>query len=205
MYNKYLNFKLLKKNDFIELCADEICILENKEEDFIFEYKKPNCLMEIINRKLSLFDLRKYYILTLKVSLPNRITDYKKIWKLAGFETPGIYDGSYNCANERVYFGICKDYLPYFNSTQVNIVLLYLPDNFEFSFEEVIQVFKKNDFSSYHEEQNLIKTLNCLQKTINRAIVVYEFPNQAKVYVLGQGVENKFSYKDLPKMEIIER
>ena len=205
MYNKYLNFKLSKKKDFIELCADEICILENKEEDIIFEYKKPNCLMEIINRKLSLFDLHKYYILTLKISSPNRITDYKRIWKLAGFETPGIYDGSYNCANERVYFGIYKDFLPYFNSTQINIVLLYLPDNFKFSFKEVIQVFEKNGFVSYHEEQNLIKTLACLQKSINHAIVVYEFPKQAKVYVFGQGVENEFSCKDLPIAEIIEK
>lgn len=205
MYNKYLNFKLLKRNDLVELSADEICVLENKEDDFIFQSKKPDCLMGIVNKKLSLFNLNKYYICTLNVSSPDRLTDHKKIWKLAGFEKPGIYDGSYNCEKERIYFGIFKDFLPGFTNDQVNIILLYLATGIEGYFDKIVYALEKNGFRSYQEKQSLIDTLNCLQKAVDHSIVVYEFPKQAKVYVLGQGVENKFSYNDLPKGEITEK
>lgn len=72
-------------------------------------------------------------------------------------------------------------------------------------FDKIVYVLEKNGFRSYQEKQSLIDTLNCLQKAVDRSIVVYEFPKQAKVYVLGQGVENKFSYNDLPKGEITEK
>lgn len=88
MYNKYLNFKLLKRNDLVELSADEICVLENKEDDFIFQSKNPDCLMDIVNKKLSLFNLNKYYICTLKVSSPDRLTDHKKIGNWRDLRSP---------------------------------------------------------------------------------------------------------------------
>ena len=204
MYNIYSNFKLSKNKDLVEICADEICSLENKDDDFVFEYKRPRCLMEIVNKKLSLFNLRKYYILTLKVSMPNRLTDYKKIWGLAGFAKHGIYDGSYDCADGRIYFGVYEGNLPQFNNDQVNIILLCLPYDLKYSFNDVIRILAKNVFGSSQSEQELLKTLQCLQKTINQSIVVFEIPKQAKVYVLGRGVENGISCTDLPKSEIIE-
>ncbi len=35
----------------------------------------------------------------------SRITDYKKIWKLAGIP-PGFYDGAYTTSHGKMYFGI---------------------------------------------------------------------------------------------------
>lgn len=67
MYNKYFNFKLFKKQNFVGLSADEICVLEKEEDDFIFEYKKPDCLLDIIRKKLCFQNFEQYCICTLKV------------------------------------------------------------------------------------------------------------------------------------------
>ena len=204
MYSKYTNFRLLKKHNFVELNADEICVLENEADDSIFEYKKPCCLINIVNKKLSLSNLYGFHIVTLKVNSPNRITDYRKIWNLAGFAKQGLYDGNYNCIDGRIYLGVYKDELPSFMDDRVNIISLYLPVDVD-CFDNILHVFEVNGFTSYHEHRNLIKTLKDLQKSFAHSIVIFEFPKQAKVYVIGQGIENRFADSDIPKMEIIEK
>ena len=204
MYYKYFNFKLNKGKNIVELQADEICVLENIKDDTILGYKKPRCLMAIVNKKLSVSNINQYSIYILKKTVYNRITDYKKIWKLGGFEEKGLFDGYYDSENGRVYLGICKEKKANESNTFLYHVTLMVPSKIDFSFEQVFNVFKKNCFYVDKEKQVIIDTLFQLQKLIKNSIVIYEYPHRAEICIIGQHIESKFMFSDLPTSEIIE-
>lgn len=205
MYCKYFNFKLFRKKNFVEIKSDVECILESIEDDFIIEYQKPQFLIDIIHDKLSFCNCDQYYIYVLKVPCYNRITDYKKIWKLGGFTEKGLFDGYYDCKNERIYFGVSKGELPHTPNVSLDMVTLSVPNDTEFSIEKVFEVFKNNCFYTNKDKQEIIDTLTQLQCSVSNSIIIYEVPHQVEIYLFGHNIENKFNLSDLPTTEVIER
>lgn len=204
MYYKYHNFTLLKGKNFVILQADEECVLEKFEDDFNFGYKQCDLLKSIIYKKCLDQNYVQYHIYTLKTSLHNSLTDYKKIWKLGKFQQCGKFDGYYDLETARVYFGIGDGSELPFSNAFLNQVTLLVPIGEEICFLEIFNVFKENFFNSNLDENKIFEALKELQQKIRNSIAIYEFPHQAKIVILGQLVEEKFDVLDLPQTDIIE-
>ncbi len=186
------------------LQADEECVLEKIKDDSIFGYRQCNLLKSIIYKKLASINYVQYHIYTLKVSFHNCLTDYKKIWGLGGFQHRGKFDGYYDLGTERVYFGINDGSETPFSNCFLGQVVLLIPASEEVHYSEIFNIFKENFFCDNLNEKKILEILKVLQKKKENSIVIYEFPHQAKIVILGQAIEEKFNDSDLPQTDIIE-
>ena len=83
------------------------CIQFEKSDDESIPIGTPVLWDEALMLKIDIDKYRIYHICCIFVpnGMYSRITDYKKIWKLAGIP-PGFYDGAYTTSHGKMYFGI---------------------------------------------------------------------------------------------------
>ena len=83
------------------------CIQFEKSDDESIPIGTPVLWDEALMLKIDIDKYRIYHICCIFVpnGMYSRITDYKKIWKLAGIP-PGFYDGAYTTNHGKMYFGI---------------------------------------------------------------------------------------------------
>ena len=205
MLFEYYDFNIIKKGNFVRLSAQEHLILESAEDDNNLFHKRCGVLFELIQKKLSLDQYAIYNIYTLNVPSFNRITDHKKIWKLGGFETSGIFDGHYDCKDGRIYFGIfegCPSTVPH---PLVNQVAMYLPKGKRLNAELVFEFFAERQLNLSNANADSIEVLSFLQSAIEDSLLLYERPASTDIFLLGKDLELKFDSSDLPKTNIVER
>lgn len=204
MYSEYYNFKISKKKNTVKLSADVRCILETIEDDFIVTHTVPKCLTDIVDNKLFPFCYQTFNVCTLTVPYPNKVTDYKKIWKLCGFEKDGNYDGYYDCNIGRVYLGIYDGTLNKTEKTLPGTVRIYIPKDALLPNELIFNIFKKNCIELDLNKESVLDVLNDLQKLIKGSIIVYGDPYVTEVYVFGDRIEELFAFSDMPQDIIVE-
>ncbi len=205
MYYKYSNFQLDKGKNMIFIKADAVCVLENVKDDENIREADDNCLKNIIDRKIKLPDGKSYYIYILKVNNYNKITDYKKIWKLGNFIEKGVFDDFYDLKDERIYIGISeRNLLKNSNFYPLTEITLSCSGKSEIDLKKITSVLKSHHFSTYMTEKSVVEALTDLKDIFREATVIYKFPHCSKICVLRDGIQNEFSEDDLPKTEIIE-
>lgn len=205
VYYKYSNFQLDKEKNLVFIKADAVCVLENIKDDENIQEPKDNCLKNIVERKIKVLNSKRYYIYMLKVNDYNKITDYKKIWKLGNFTEKGIFDDFYDIKDGRIYIGISEKAL-YKNSNfyPLTEITLTCSEKSEIDLKKVTSVFKCHNFSINMTGKSVIETLTALKDIFKEATVIYKFPHCSKICVLRDDVQNEFFDNDLPKTEIIE-
>lgn len=207
MYYKYSNFQLDKGKNVIFIKADVVCVLENVKDDENIREADDNCLKNIIERKIKLLDDKSYYIYILKAKDYNKITDYKKIWKLGNFIEKGIFDDFYDLKDGRIYIGISeRNLLKNSNFYPLTEITLSCSGKSEIDLKKVTSVLKSHHFSTdmIMTEKSVVEALTDLKDIFKEATVIYKFPHCSKICVLRDGIQNEFSEDDLPKTEIIE-
>jgi len=207
MYYKYSNFQLDKGKNVIFIKADVVCVLENVKDDENIREADDNCLKNIIERKIKLLDDKSYYIYILKAKDYNKITDYKKIWKLGNFIEKGIFDDFYDLKDGRIYIGISeRNLLKNSNFYPLTEITLSCSGKSEIDLKKVTSVLKSHHFSTdmTMTEKSVVEALTDLKDIFKEATVIYKFPHCSKICVLRDGIQNEFSEDDLPKTEIIE-
>lgn len=207
MYYKYSNFQLDKGKNVIFIKADVVCVLENVKDDENIREADDNCLKNIIERKIKLLDDKSYYIYILKAKDYNKITDYKKIWKLGNFTEKGVFDDFYDLKDERIYIGISeRNLLKNSNFYPLTEITLSCSRKSEIDFKKITSVLKSHHFSTdmTMTEKSVVEALTDLKDIFKEATVIYKFPHCSKICVLRDGIQNEFSEDDLPKTEIIE-
>lgn len=205
VYYKYSNFQLDKGKNLIFIKADAICVLENIKDDENIREAEDNCLKDIVERKIKLLDSKSYYIYILKVNNYNKITDYKKIWKLGNFIEKGIFDDFYDLKDGRIYIGISeRNLLKNSNFYLLTEIILSCSGKSEIDLKKITSVLKSHNFSINMTEESVVEALTDLKNTFKEATVIYKFPHCSKICVLRDGIQNEFSDDDLPKTEIIE-
>lgn len=207
MYYKYSNFQLDKGKNVIFIKADVVCVLENVKDDENIREADDNCLKNIIERKIKLLDDKSYYIYILKAKDYNKITDYKKIWKLGNFIEKGIFDDFYDLKDGRIYIGISeRNLLKNSNFYPLTEITLSCSGKSEIDLKKVTSVLKSHHFSTdmTMTEKSVVEALTDLKDIFEEATVIYKFPHCSKICVLRDGIQNEFSEDDLPKTEIIE-
>lgn len=207
MYYKYSNFQLDKGKNVIFIKADVVCVLENVKDDENIREADDNCLKNIIERKIKLLDDKNYYIYILKAKDYNKITDYKKIWKLGNFIEKGIFDDFYDLKDGRIYIGISeRNLLKNSNFYPLTEITLSCSGKSEIDLKKVTSVLKSHHFSTdmTMTEKSVVEALTDLKDIFKEATVIYKFPHCSKICVLRDGIQNEFSEDDLPKTEIIE-
>ena len=207
MFYKYSNFQLDKGKNVIFIKADVVCVLENVKDDENIREADDNCLKNIIERKIKLLDDKNYYIYILKAKDYNKITDYKKIWKLGNFIEKGIFDDFYDLKDGRIYIGISeRNLLKNSNFYPLTEITLSCSGKSEIDLKKVTSVLKSHHFSTdmTMTEKSVVEALTDLKDIFKEATVIYKFPHCSKICVLRDGIQNEFSEDDLPKTEIIE-
>lgn len=183
-------FKIIKKNNFVELVNDDITsvYIENGKE--IVELKELAYLEKYICEKFNFAKFKKIILLMYLVPSGNFnvVTDKKGIWGLTG-QVEGIYQNTYLCGSGKVYFGITDN----FNEKSLNGVVInatvFMPTNSVISYENIFQIFATAKFdliSSSDEENNLLEKV---QKAIPNSIVLLNAGESIKLF--GDKIEKR--------------
>ena len=197
MYKLYKNFHLDKKSDHIKLSVEGIKVLEKEDDDFISDCKVPKFFDELIEKYLSLDNFHGYSIFTLCVSNHNKISDYKKIWKLGGYDKKGIYEGFYDTNNGRIYFGIVDTPTVDVSNILVDKIVFYIPQEKELPMYKIFDIFSRNSFTVKDNEKKFECVLSELQKLEKDSIVIYK--TQTELNIFGNLINQKFDVSAFPK------
>ena len=203
MYNIYNNFQLKKETNRVKLSADSLIVLENIEDDNFISIQFPKCLFNIFESKVQTNNYDIYNVYTLNIDKPTRITDYKKIWKLGGFDSDGLYDNYYEGDNGRIYFGISKNYPQFQKSILMGTVSILIPKEEHLPFDSIYNIFAINKYDIYFNNDKQDFVLSNLQKLINRAIIINKLSTSLNIY--GDNIDQKFDVSDLPFGDVVER
>lgn len=119
------------------------CIQFEKSDDESIPIGTPVLWDEALMLKIDIDKYRIYHICCIFVpnGMYSRITDYKKIWKLAGIP-PGFYDGAYTTSHGKMYFGITfgkgRDC---FTADTSNLMIL-VPEGSDFDAATLFEAFR---------------------------------------------------------------
>ena len=203
MYNIYNNFQLKKDKDRVQLSADSLFVLENIEDDNLISIHFPKCLLNIFESKVQTSNYDIYNVYTLNIDKPTRITDYKKIWKLGGFDSDGLYDNFYEGDNGRIYFGIKKNYPLFQKSVLMGTVSILVPKGDNLPFEIIYNIFAINKYDIFFNNEKHDFVLSSLQKLINQSILINKLSTSLNLY--GDNINQRFDLSDLPLGDVIEK
>lgn len=203
MYNIYNNFQLKKDNNFVKVSADSLLVLENIEDENCIDIHFPKFLLNLLESKVQTKNYDIYNVYTLNIDKPTRITDYKKIWKLGGFDSEGLYDNFYEGDNGRIYFGISKNHPKFNKSVWMGTVSILMPKEDNLPFDIIYNIFAlyKFDICFNNEKQDFV--LSNVQKKINKAIIINKLSTSLNIY--GDNIDQRFELSDLPLSDVIER
>jgi hypothetical protein len=205
MYNAYNNFQLSKENDRVKISCDSLLVLESKEDDEMISIKFPKCLHNLFESKFPTDKYDIYNVYTLKVANPNKITDYKKIWELGGFDTDGLYDNLYDVDGGRIYFDITKN----IHSLIVVFgweIFQYYYLNIILPFEDIFNLFVRNKYDISFKKEMHDYFLSSLQKLIKESVIIDKISaTRSSLNIYGDNVGQKYDVSELPKVDIIER
>ena len=206
MYIIYKNLRLNKEKNFVTISAEGFMILESIEDEGLIGNNFPKFLHKLIESKFPEDKYATYNIYTLSLIHYNKVTDYKKIWKLANFETIGLYDNHYDGDNGRIYFGISKGSPHLDISILTGKISIFVPKEVALVPEDIFELFAKNTFDISLDREKHYSVLSSLQKLVPKAIVVYKLHNDGNsLNIYGDNVAQLFNEEDLPLSEVIER
>lgn len=206
MYKVYSNFQLNKEKDCVKISVDSLLVLENKEDDDLVVIGYPKYFDDITELKFPVDKYENYNIYILNVTNPSRITDYKKIWKLGGFGTNGLYDNYYDGDSGRIYFGITKNYPQFKSSVWMKNISILVPKDTQLPFESIFDFFAENKFDDGCDSKKQDYILSSISKYVKNSIVVNKvLSNGIYLNLYGDKIEQKFDVSELPKIDIIER
>ena len=206
MYTTYKNFQLKKEKDFVKISVDSFIELEKIEDEWLISYKFPEFLEGLIKTKFPIKKYDVYNIYTVNVVNYNRISDYKKIWKLGGFEANGLYDNYYEGKNGRIYFGIIKGYTQFKCSVLMGNITIFISKEDSLPTEKIFNLFAKNQYDISLNKEKHILVLPDLQKLIKNSIVVHKIhADNISLNIYGNNIEQNFDMSDLPLSDVIEK
>lgn len=210
MYSVYNNFQLHKDKDCVKIFADRLLVLESEEDEQNLGIDFPKYLNNLLELKFPVDKYEKYNLYFLMVNNPNRITDYKKIWKLGGFDSNGLYDNFYVVDSGRIYFGITKKDPKFAMSVWMKKISILIdkeqiPRDIQFIFESIFNFFAINKFGYNFNIDRYDDALKNISKIVKNSVVVHKiFANKVGLNLYGDGIEQKFDLSELPKNDIIE-
>lgn len=205
MYNRYYNFDLIRRKNFVELKAEAECVLEKEKDDFYMERKECECLLGPVFKKFSTMKYDSYHICTYKVSQPNIVTNYKKIWGLGNFEKEGLFDDYYDISSGRVYLGIYEGTPHCDQETFSRRISLYVPKGKTIDMKKIFSIIQANSLDINDSKIVVQNILSQLSLSLKEIVIVHSFSNESSVCVFGERVDSMFSQADLPENEVIEK
>lgn len=188
------DFSIREKNGLYILSANASLQFENLFDES-YALGTPSCWDDALVNSISIEDFNIYHICVHTVAFErhNRITDYKKIWGLTNTE-PGMFDGMYDSAHGRVYFGITKESATTGFRKPNSSLMMLVPKSQDFHPEPIYSLFKDCSFDFVSTSSYNI--FGALQKIVSNSLVLYYSVEKMTLYIGGcEG--NLFDQKDV--------
>lgn len=173
------------------------CIQFEKSDNESIPIGTPVLWDEALMLKIDIDKYRIYHICCIFVpnGMYSRITDYKKIWKLAGIP-PGFYDGAYTTSHGKMYFGITfgkgRDC---FTADTSNLMIL-VPEGSDFDAATLFEAFRSEKVERTDE-----KLCAILERTVSQEneafafLYKHDFGGSLKIF--GKFAERFFSAEEI--------
>ncbi len=166
------------------------CIQFEKSDDESIPIGTPALWDEALMLKIDIDKCRIYHICCIFVpnGMYSRITDYKKIWKLADIP-PGFYDGAYTTDHGKMYFGITLGKgMDCFMADTSNLMIL-VPEGLDFDITSLFEVLRSERVECTDEKLHAI--LDRIVSQENGAFAfLYDYNTGGSLNIFGKNVEH---------------
>ena len=173
------------------------CIQFEKSDNESIPIGTPVLWDEALMLKIDIDKYRIYHICCIFVpnGMYSRITDYKKIWKLAGIP-PGFYDGAYTTSHGKMYFGITFGKGRYCFTADTSNLMILVPEGSDFDAATLFEAFRSEKVERTDE-----KLCAILERTVsqeNEAFAfLYKHDFGGSLNIFGKFAERFFSAEEI--------
>ncbi len=196
MYYQYHDLKTDKRRGVVIISYIVEKILETISDDFNGEIETmPEFIEKEIYDKLELAEkYDRYEIYTRFCEQPGRISDYKKIWGLCGFDEKGIFDSAYPKGSGKIYFDITVRPATLSNPFLCGNLTIFSPKAHPLDCKNIYSVFADKKYDLADHECDILDFLRTLGEKFPDIIALSDQSiSHSRVVIVGKNVESKFS------------